>query len=98
MKVHCKNCLPKEGLDIPEFTQSEKTWLIKMNQESPIKAVKFLMDDYNLSHLESKFIITHINKTYGQCNCCDFDKLDCENLNCPICGALNLNWLTDTKV
>jgi hypothetical protein len=97
MKVQCKNCLPKEGIDIPEFTQSDKTRLIKMKQESPIKTVKCLMDDYKLSHLESKYITSHINETYGKCNRCDFDNLNQENLNCPKCGALNLNWITDTK-
>ncbi|NOU62277.1 hypothetical protein [Marinifilum caeruleilacunae] len=87
--------MPKEGIDIPEFTQSDKNRLIKMKQESPIKTVKCLMDDYKLSHHESKYITKHINETYGKCNRCNFDKLDRENLICPKCGALNLNWITD---
>jgi hypothetical protein len=97
MKVQCKNCLPKEGIDIPEFTQTDKNRLLEMKLESPIKNVKFLMDDYKLSHLESKYISTHINDTYGKCSRCDFDNLDQEYLNCPKCGALNFNWVIDSK-
>ncbi len=97
MKVQCKNCLPKEGIEVPEFTQSDKNRLSEMKEESPIKTVKCLMEDYGLSHLESKYITTHINKIYGKCNCCDFNELDQEYLNCPKCGALNFNWKIDNE-
>ena len=50
------------------------------------------MDDYKLSHLESKYITTHINESYGKCNRCDFNELNEEYLNYPKCGALNFNW------
>jgi Zn finger protein HypA/HybF involved in hydrogenase expression len=97
MKVQCKNCLPKEGIEVPELKQSDKNRLSKMKQESPIKTVKCLMDDYGLSHLESKYITTHINENYGKCNRCDFNELDQEYLNCPKCGALNFNWKIDNE-
>lgn len=92
MKVQCKNCLPKEGIEVPEFGRSDKIRLSKMKLDSPIKTVKCLMDDYKLSHLESKYITTHINESYGKCNRCDFNKLNEEYLSCPKCGALNFNW------
>lgn len=97
MKVQCKNCLPKEGIEVPEFTQSDKNRLFEMKEESPIKTVKCLMEDYRLSHLESKYITTHINEIYGKCNRCDFNELDQEYLNCPKCGALNFNWKIDNE-
>lgn len=97
MKVQCKNCLPKEGIEVPEFTQSDKNRLSEMKEESSIKTVKCLMEDYRLSHLVSKYITTHINKIYGKCNRCDFNELDQEYLNCPKCGALNFNWKIDNE-
>lgn len=92
MKVQCKNCLPKEGIEIPDFTQSDKNRMSEMKLESPIKTVKCLMDDYGLSHRDAKYIVTHINETYGKCNRCDFNNLDREYLTCPKCGAMNFNW------
>ncbi len=93
MRVKCKNCLPKEGIDLPQFSQSEKKELTKIKIESGIKTVKVLMNQYGLSHLESKYIVTHINENYGKCNQCDYLKLDEENIICPKCKALNLNWI-----
>jgi hypothetical protein len=95
MKLKCKNCSPKERIDIPEFSQPDKNRLSEMKQDSPIKTVKYLMDNYKFSHLESKYITNHINKCHGKCNRCDFNELDREYLNCPKCGALNFNWKTD---
>ena len=92
MKVQCKNCLPKEGIEIPEFTESDKNRLSKIKKESSIKTVKYLMDNYKLTHLDSKYITTHINENHGKCNRCNFSELDQEYLNCAKCGALNFNW------
>lgn len=97
MKVQCKNCLPKEGIEVPDFTQYDKNRLSEMKHESPIKTVKCLMDDYGLNHLESKYIAIHINEYYGKCIRCDFDELGQEYLNCPKCGALNFNWQTNDE-
>ena len=92
MKVQCKNCLSKEELEIPDFTQLDKKSLYDMKLESSIKAVKLLIDDFKLSHRDAKYVVAHINERYGKCNRCNFDKLDREYLNCPKCGALNFNW------
>jgi len=97
MKVKCKNCIPEEGINIPDFTKSEKSQLLKIKKESPIKAVKYLRTNYELSPLESKYITKHINKKYGKCNRCNFDKLSKEYLNCPKCDALNFNWKIDEQ-
>lgn len=92
MKVHCKNCLPKEGIEVPDFKQSEKHKLLELALQSPIHCTKYIIDNYNLSHGDAKYITTHINKMYGQCNRCIFDKLNEEYIKCPKCGALNFNW------
>jgi hypothetical protein len=91
MKVQCKNCLP-EGIEIPDFNQLEKHKLLELTIQSPIRSVKYIIDNYKLSHRDAKYIVTHINKTYGRCNCCVFDKLEEEYIKCPKCGALNFNW------
>lgn len=95
IKIKCKKCLPIEGIEIPEFSQLDKNRLLKMNIESSIKAIKCLIDDYNLSHGDAKYIVAHLNKQYGKCNRCNFDNLDREYMNCTKCGALNLNWIIE---
>lgn len=97
MRVQCKKCSPQEGIELPGFTQSDKNRLSGLKGDSPIKTVKCLMEDYGLSHLESKYITTHINNVYGKCNRCDFNELEQEYSNCPKCGALNFNWNTDKE-
>ena len=96
MKVQCRNCLPKEGIEIPDFNQSEKNNLLGLIIHSPIHSTKYIIDNFNLSHGDAKYIVTHINKTYGHCNRCNFDKLNEEYINCPKCSALNFNWKTET--
>ena len=93
MKVQCKNCLPKEGIEIPEFSLAEKEQYRKVKEESPIRAVQNLIDEKKLSHRDAKYIVTHINIEYGQCNRCSFNELDEEYGKCPKCGALNFNWI-----
>lgn len=95
MKVKCKNCYPPEGIDVPDFSQTEKSKLWRLRTESPIHSVKYLMDNFELSHLNAKYIATHITKKYGHCNKCSFDKLKGEYINCPKCEALNFNWRMD---
>jgi hypothetical protein len=95
MKVKCKNCLPLEGIDIPDFKLSEKLKLNELAIFSPLKLTKYILDNYTISHRDAKYIVTHINKTYGHCNRCNFDKLNEEYINCPKCGALNFNWQTE---
>lgn len=97
MIVKCKNCLPKDGIEIPDFNQSEKKDLVELTIQSPIQSTKFVVDNFNLSHRDAKYIVTHINITYGHCNRCTFDKLDEEYIKCPKCGALNFNWKTDNE-
>ncbi len=94
MKVKCKNCLPTEGIEIPNFKESEKLKLKELAKLSPLKLTKYIVDKYTLSHRDAKYILTHINKNYGHCNCCNFDNLNEEYINCPKCGSLNFNWQT----
>lgn len=92
MNVQCKNCLPEEGIEIPDFSQPEKSEIVRLTTESPIRAVKHLKDHFDLSLRDSKYIVTHINSPYGKCNRCVFDKLEEEFIHCPKCKALNFNW------
>ena len=82
----------KEGIEVPEFSQTDKPKLLELKLKSSIKAVKCLIDDYKLSHGNAKYVVYHINERYGKCSRCDFNNLDGEYLNCLKCGALNFNW------
>jgi hypothetical protein len=94
MKVQCNHCLPKEGIEIPDFNQSDKMRLQELKLQSPVHSVKYLLDNHKLSHRDAKYVTLHINTQYGHCHRCSFDNLDEEYINCPACGALNFNWKT----
>ncbi len=97
MIVKCKNCLPVDGIEIPDFSQSTKIELIGLTAQSSLQSIKFIVDNFNLSHRDAKYISTHINAIYGHCNRCNYDKLDEEYVQCPKCGALNFNWNTSNE-
>lgn len=78
MRIKCKNCLPKEGIDVPNFSISDKKLFTETKSNSSIKAVKLLMNKYHLTHLESKYIVAHINKKFGSCNRHNYIELDKE--------------------
>ena len=92
MKIQCKNCLPKEGIEIPDFSTAEKELYRELKKKSTILAVKKLVDEMGFSHRDAKYVVAHINIAYGQCNRCNFNELDKEYMECPKCGALNFNW------
>lgn len=92
MRIICKNCLPKEGIDIPEFSLAEKKQIVAWRFESKIRVVKHLMEVGQFNHLEAKFIATHFNVKYGECHFCGYRGLDKEYMICPKCEALNFNW------
>jgi hypothetical protein len=95
MKVTCKHCLPKDGIEVPELSQSEKKEILELTIKSPIHSIKYIIDNFNTTLEEAKYIVTHVNTTYGQCNCCNCETLNEEYVNCPKCGAFNFNWKTD---
>ncbi|MBS1635804.1 MAG: hypothetical protein JST26_07755 [Bacteroidetes bacterium] len=97
MKIQCKNCLPKEGIEVPDFNEPEKQKLSELKIQSPILAMKYIVDYYKLSQRDAKYITTHINKIHDRCNRCAYDKLGGEYVECPRCGSLNFNWQTDAK-
>lgn len=97
MIVKCKNCIPKEGIEIPNFNLSEKKQLVEFIIQSPLHSIKFIIENFKLSHRNAKYIVTHINTIYGQCNCCIFDELDEEYINYPKCEALNFNWKLENE-
>jgi hypothetical protein len=92
MKVKCKNCLPKEGIEVPQFTISDKSKILGIMVESPLHATMFIFNNFKLKQGDAKYIVTHLYTIYGKCNCCTYYSLDQECMNCPKCGALNFNW------
>ncbi len=92
MKVKCKNCLPSEGIEIPDFKQSQKIKMKELIILSPLRSTKYIIDNFAISHRDAKYIVMHINKTSGHCNRCNFDKLSGDYINFPKCGSLNFNW------
>lgn len=92
MKIQCVKCLPKEGIECPDFSFFEKQELTEMAKNSPLKSVVHLREQYMLSHHDAKYIVMHINKKSGHCNRCNFIGLTGENINCPKCGAFSFNW------
>jgi hypothetical protein len=92
MIIQCKNCLPKEGIEIPHFSPADQQQLATLARQSPVLAVKYIIDHFRLSHRDAKYIAAHISKAHGRCHSCVFDRLDDAYINCPKCGALNLNW------
>lgn len=92
MKAQCKNCLENEVVEIPDFNPAEKKQLLEIYQKSPLHVVKHLVESLKVRHIYAKYIVTHINKNYGCCKRCIYDKLDEEYIKCPKCGALNFNW------
>lgn len=93
MIVKCKYCLPETGIEVPDFSPSEKNSLVDLNKQSPMQTILFIKTNFDLSLEAAKYIVTHINTHYGQCNRCAYNTLDAENTYCPKCGAFNFNWL-----
>lgn len=92
MKLICKRCSSKEEFDIPELSTQEKQELWKQKIKSSLYAVKHLLDKNMVSHKNAKFMISHINLEYRQCNRCNFNQLEGEYVTCPTCKSLNFNW------
>lgn len=93
MKIQCVKCLPKEGIECPDFSTSEKTKLSEMVKNNSLKSIMYLKEQYTLSLHDAKYIVMHINEKNGHCNRCNFDKLTGEYINCPKCRAFNFNWI-----
>lgn len=51
MKVRCKHCIQNEVIDIPIFSKTDKKVLYELKINSPIHLVKYLLENFNLSHL-----------------------------------------------
>ncbi len=83
----------KSEIRIPrlEEEQKYKVWGCIL-EEMPIWGIKFLRDYTTLNAIEAKKLLSHINKDFGKCSRCDYDKLNEENVECPRCNVLNLNW------
>ncbi|MEZ0004679.1 Zn finger protein HypA/HybF involved in hydrogenase expression [Flavobacterium sp. 28YEA47A] len=93
MKIQCPKCLPKEGIECPDFSTSEKDKLSEMVKNNPMKGMMYLREQHMLSLHDAKYIVLHINEKTGHCNRCNFDNLKGEYINCPKCRAFNFNWM-----
>lgn len=94
MRIQCAKCLPKEGIECPDFSSFEKKKLSEMVENIPLKSIVYLRENYLLSLQDAKYLVMHINKDLGYCNRCNFGGLFGENINCPQCGGFNFNWNT----
>lgn len=92
MIVRCKNCLPAEGITIPDFTQADKQVLHELKDASPVNCIMRLVEKYKLTPGDAKYITIHINKELGRCNRCGKQIPTEEYSICPRCGSLNFNW------
>ena len=91
MKVMCLRCNKTERFEVPNFSTSVREKIIELTNNSPIQAIKFIMDSYTLRHREAKFIVMHLNLKQDECHRCN-SVLEGEYCNCQKCKALNLNW------
>ncbi|MBE8712820.1 hypothetical protein C4F49_03900 [Sphingobacterium sp. KB22] len=92
MKIKCPKCLPKEGVEIPNFTLKHKQEIIQFLDNSPMNAINYIKAEFSINSTEAKFIVQHINKIQNRCNRCNFKQLDNEYGICPKCNSLNINW------
>lgn len=94
MRVQCQKCLPEEGIEIPNFTQADKQQLCELKLASSMHTIKLLVDEFQLSHRDAKYIALHIN-IHGKCHHCNNEILVGEYTTCPRCKRLNFNWAVD---
>lgn len=91
MIIHCIKC--DYTLSIPDFSNYEKSKILEiMNQNSDLKVIPLIHEMTKLSMKDSKALCFHINKLTGHCHRCNYDRLVGENVTCPKCKSLNLNW------
>ncbi|MFT6504155.1 MAG: hypothetical protein ACJASQ_004298 [Crocinitomicaceae bacterium] len=95
MQLQCRRCNNIEFFEVPEFGTEERIEMIQLRKESGIKVVKYLIDRHRITHRNAKFITSHLNTDIGQCLRCNNDDLIGENVTCPKCKSLNLNWNLD---
>lgn len=90
MKKKCKRC----NWIICELDLSKEQKLkIRrlLNEDLKLNAIEYLNLNLNLSLEEAKGIVMHLNKTFGFCLRCNFNKLTNENIECPKCKAFSYN-------
>lgn len=93
LKVRCENCIPKDGVELPNFSDNQKRDLVLTKRSHTIRVIKKLRNDFQLKNVEAKYIGIHITMNHGECHKCLSNIGNCENINCENCGALNYNWL-----
>ena len=96
MNKKCKRCKWEiNEINLTEIQRLEIYSLI--NQDLKMFAIQKLKDELKLSLKEAKGIVVHLNKEYGNCIRCNFDKLIKENIECPKCKAFNYNLKIETS-
>ena len=96
MTKKCKRC----KWEISEFNLTEIQRLEiygLINQDLKLFAIQKLKDELKLNLKEAKGIVLHLNKEYGNCIRCNFDKLKEEETECPKCKAFNYNLKIETS-
>ncbi len=96
MTQNCKQCKWEvKELNLDEEQNLEILGLL--NQDLKLLAIQKLNQDLKFNLKDSKGIVMHLNKDYGNCIRCDFDKLVEENVECPKCKAFNYNLKFETS-
>lgn len=90
MNKRCKRC----KWEISELNLSEEErleiWGL-LHQDLKLFAIQKLNRDLKISLKDSKGIVQHLNKEFGKCIKCNFNRLSEENIECPKCKAFNYN-------
>ena len=88
--IECIKC--GSIINVPDLNMQEKEDLMKVKkQESFIELINRIHRMTQLSLKDSKAIYFHMNNR-GSCHRCNYKDLVGENVICPRCKSLNLNW------
>lgn len=87
---HCARC--KMDIKLPALTMEQKKEIKTIRERQGMGSVlEKIRKITELDLRDSKILTIHINEA-GQCNRCNYDKLQGENQVCPKCKSFNLNW------
>jgi DNA-directed RNA polymerase subunit RPC12/RpoP len=94
IESNCKYC-GWEIINLNLTVEQIKVIQNLVSQNRKLHAVKKMMDDFGINHVDSKGIVSHLNKDFGICHRCSFDKLKHEYIECPKCKSFNYNLKPD---
>jgi Zn finger protein HypA/HybF involved in hydrogenase expression len=88
---HCSRC--QADITIPALSPQVKVELMQLkNAQKPLHVVKIIQEKTGLGLAVAKGLTMHMNQKRGHCHRCNYGELRGENVICPKCKSLNLNW------